>query len=124
MKWAVLRTARFIPAGRVTTAAEIGRALNIPARHVAYILAMLTDEEGQSVPSHRMVPKDGKFGKPGDWTAKQSEAVKRLGTEGVLFNAAGAIANFGEKLCSLPETYVQTRWDDEAASGLGELFED
>jgi hypothetical protein len=85
---------------------------------------MLTVEERQSVPSHRVVPKDGKFGKPGDWTAKRSEAVKQLGNEGVLFNAAGAIADFGERFCNLPETYAQTRWDDEAASGLGEIFVD
>jgi methylated-DNA-protein-cysteine methyltransferase related protein len=124
MKRAVFRAARFVPEGKVTTAAEIGRALNIPARHAAYILAMLTDEERTSVPAHRVAPKDGKCGKPETRTAQQSEAVKRLAMEGVLLDAKGAVFGFTDRFCKLPDTYVGTRWDDEAALGALEFFGD
>jgi methylated-DNA-protein-cysteine methyltransferase related protein len=124
MKRAVLRAARFVPEGKITTAAEIGRVLNIPVRHAAYILAMLTDEERASVPAHRVVPKDGKFGKPEKRNVRQSEAVKRLATEGVLLDAKGAVSGFVERFCQLTDTYAQTRWDDEAALGALEFFGD
>jgi methylated-DNA-protein-cysteine methyltransferase related protein len=124
MKRAVLRAARFVPEGSVTTAAEIGRALNIPARHVAYILAMLTDEERASVPAYRVVPKEGKFGPVAKRSAKLTEAVRRLGDEGVFVDAKGAIAGFGALFCKLPDTYARTRWEDEAAIGALEFFGD
>jgi methylated-DNA-protein-cysteine methyltransferase related protein len=122
MKRAVLRAARFVPEGRVTTAAEVGRALNIPARHVAYILAMLTDEVRAGVPAYRVVPKDGKFGAVEKRSAKLTEAVRRLGDEGVFVDAKGAISGFGALFCKLPDTYVHTRWEDEAALGALEFF--
>jgi methylated-DNA-protein-cysteine methyltransferase related protein len=124
MKRAVLAVARFVPEGKVTTAAEIGRALNIPARHAAYILAMLTDEERTSVPAHRVAPKDGKFGKPETRTLKQSETVRRLAMEGVFLDAQGEVSGFTDRFCQLPDTYAQTRWDDEAALGALEFFGD
>jgi methylated-DNA-protein-cysteine methyltransferase related protein len=124
MKRAVLRAARFIPEGSVTTAAEVGRALNIPVRHVAYILAMLADEERARVPAHRVVPKDGKFGPAAKRSAKLAEAVRRLGDEGVFVNAKGAIADFGALFRKLPDTYARTRWGDEAALGALEFFEE
>jgi methylated-DNA-protein-cysteine methyltransferase related protein len=122
MKRAVLRAARFVPEGRVTTAAEVGRALNIPARHVAYILAMLTGEERAGIPAHRVVPKDGKFGKLEKRPGKQTEAINQLRSEGILLNAKGAVDGFDGRCCELPNTYAQTRWDDEAALGALEFF--
>jgi methylated-DNA-protein-cysteine methyltransferase related protein len=123
MKRAVLRAARFVPHGRVTTAAEIGRALNIPARHVAYILAMLTDEECAGVPSHRVVPKDGKFGKPSAWSIKAASSVQALAAEGIAFDPSGMIFDFERRFLKLPDTYAGTRWDEEAAVGMLEFFE-
>ena len=122
MKRAVLRAARFVPEGRVTTAAEIGRALNIPARHVAYILAMLTDDERASVPAHRVVPKDGKFGPPQKRSVRLVDAVAKLKNEGVFLDAKGVIAEFATQFCKLPDTYAQTRWEDEASLGALEFF--
>jgi methylated-DNA-protein-cysteine methyltransferase related protein len=124
MKRAVLRAARFVPQGRVTTAAEIGRALNIPARHVAYILAMLTDEERAGVPSHRVVPKDGKFGKPASMSEKAADLVEMLVEEGADFDQRGAIADFASRFLTLPDAYTETRWEDEAALGALEFFGD
>jgi methylated-DNA-protein-cysteine methyltransferase related protein len=123
MKRAVLRAARFVPEGRVTTAAEIGRALNIPARHVAHILAMLMDEERQTVPSHRIVPKDGKIRKSAPLTVKAAASVRALKTEGVEFDQLGAMTDFEKRFLALPDTYAGTRWDEEAAVGLADFFE-
>ncbi|MGB8817600.1 MAG: MGMT family protein [Rhizobiaceae bacterium] len=124
MKRAVLRAARFVPEGRVTTAAEIGRALNIPARHVAYILAMLTEEERQAAPAHRVVPKDGKFGKPDGLSLKAAAAVLALASEGVSVDPRGVVSDFKGRYQALPNTYSSTRWDDEAALGALEFFGD
>jgi methylated-DNA-protein-cysteine methyltransferase related protein len=124
MKRAVLRAARFIPEGRVTTAAEIGRALNIPARHVAYILAMLTDEERAGVPMHRVVPKDGKFGKPSALSLKAGSSFQTLAAEGITFDPKGTIFDFERRFLMLPDTYAGTRWDEEAELGMLEFFED
>lgn len=55
----VLRLVAEIPHGRVTTYGTIGKELNVMARHVAYILAMLTDEEADGVAWHRVVGQDG-----------------------------------------------------------------
>jgi methylated-DNA-protein-cysteine methyltransferase related protein len=123
LKRAVLRAARFVPQGRVTTAAEIGRALNIPARHVAYILAMLTEEERSGIPAHRVVPKDGKFGKAANRSLKTASSIQALAAEGTVPDPSGAVTDFKLRYLTLPDTYAQTRWDDEAAIGTFEFFE-
>lgn len=55
----VLRLVAEIPRGRVTTYGTIGKELDVMARHVAYILAMLTDEEADVVAWHRVVGQNG-----------------------------------------------------------------
>ncbi|HAN96585.1 MAG TPA: cysteine methyltransferase [Planctomycetaceae bacterium] len=55
----VLRLVAKVPRGRVTTYGAIGLELDVMARHVAYILAMLTDDEADEVPWHRVVGQAG-----------------------------------------------------------------
>jgi methylated-DNA-protein-cysteine methyltransferase related protein len=55
----VFDTVNRVPAGRVTTYPAIGDFWNVVPRHVAYILATLTDEERALLPWHRVVRADG-----------------------------------------------------------------
>lgn len=52
---------RQIPPGRVATFAALGELIDIPARHVAYILATLSDAEATTTPWHRAIPRAGKL---------------------------------------------------------------
>lgn len=59
IKGQVLEVTRAIPAGRVVSFAAIGDYLEVMARHVAYILATLDEEEREEVPWHRVVGEGG-----------------------------------------------------------------
>lgn len=59
----VLAIVATIPTGRVTTFKAIGAFMDVVPRHVAYILATLTDEERTAVPWQRAVGEKGKLGK-------------------------------------------------------------
>jgi hypothetical protein len=51
----VLTILRAVPAGQVVTYADIGAHLDVPARHVAYILSQLVDAEAEAVDPARAV---------------------------------------------------------------------
>lgn len=55
----VLEIITSIPEGHVVAAADIGAWLDVPARHVAYILATLTPEEEARYPWFRVVSTKG-----------------------------------------------------------------
>ncbi len=84
-----------IQAGRLTTYAAIGDELEVPARHVAYILARMDD-----VPWHRVVREDG-----GLTGARQQEQRTRLEHEGVRVTR--------HRVDDLGERFVQLRLDAE-----------
>lgn len=66
-----------IPTGRVTTYGTIGEELGVPARHVAYVLAV--DADVHALPWHRVVGAKGVV-KQG---SHHDEQVRRLRSEGV-----------------------------------------
>jgi hypothetical protein len=51
----VLAILRAVPTGRAVTYADIGAHLDVPARHVAYILSQLADAEAAGVDPARAV---------------------------------------------------------------------
>jgi methylated-DNA-protein-cysteine methyltransferase-like protein len=59
IKHDILALVREVPIGRVTTYGTLGRSLDVMPRHVAYILAMLADDERAAVPWHRVVSDAG-----------------------------------------------------------------
>jgi DNA transformation protein and related proteins len=72
----VLRLCSTIAAGKVCTYADLGAAIDVPARHVAYIVARLGDAARTANPVHRLVGADGTVSKaPG--------TAERLALEGV-----------------------------------------
>jgi alkylated DNA nucleotide flippase Atl1 len=72
----VLRLCGTITAGKVCTYADLGAAIDVPARHVAYIVARLSDAARMASPVHRLVGADGTV-------SKAHGAAERLACEGV-----------------------------------------
>lgn len=87
----VLGIARDVPRGRVCTYMAIGRHLDVMARHVAYILATLTDDERSGVPWHRIVAESGALNRTKHGRGAEQRA--RLEAEGVAFTAGGVVAD-------------------------------
>jgi methylated-DNA-protein-cysteine methyltransferase related protein len=58
-----LAIAAHIPKGKVTTFACLGKHLDVPPRHVAYVLATLTEDELRDCHWWRVVGNDGQLGK-------------------------------------------------------------
>jgi methylated-DNA-protein-cysteine methyltransferase-like protein len=88
----VLRIVAAIPQGRVATYAAIGAHLDVMPRHVAYILATLSDIEKATLPWHRVVAADGTTGvaKHGaDGTPQRA----LLAAEGATFDPEGRITD-------------------------------
>ena len=88
----VLKIVAAVPEGRVASFADIGAHLDVPPRHVAYILAMLSDIEKTTLPWHRAVGADGALGVPkagADGTPQRA----LLEAEGAAFDAEGCIAD-------------------------------
>lgn len=86
----VLRLVALIPAGRFTTYGSLATHMNVVARHVAFVLRSLTEEEAAAFPWHRVVGAD----------ARQSQAMPpavarkqraRLKAEGIAVNRRGFI---------------------------------
>jgi len=100
----VLAIVAAIPPGRVATFAAIGAHLDVMPRHVAYILAMLSDIEKATIPWHRVVAADGRPGVP---KAGADGAPQRalLAAEGAAFDPDGRITDFiarQEEVAALP----------------------
>lgn len=86
--YANLRRALFavvgrIPSGQVVATAVLGTCLNVPARHVAFILSQITAEEAELLPWHRVIPRDGRFGREAALKARQVQQLDLLRREGV-----------------------------------------
>jgi DNA transformation protein and related proteins len=73
----ILRLCSSIPAGKVCTFADLGAVIDVPARHVAYIVSRLDGSVRAQVPVHRLVGAGGKL------PAKPADLAQQLGREGV-----------------------------------------
>jgi methylated-DNA-protein-cysteine methyltransferase-like protein len=81
-----------IPRGRVTTYGAIGAALDVMARHVAYILATLDDSERSQIPWHRVVGDRGLI--RATTTRPVAQQIAVLQAEGVQVSARNVVADF------------------------------
>ena len=81
-----------IPRGKIVTYSTIAGQLDVMPRHVAYILAMLDDQERSEIPWHRVVADGGVIRS----TAKRDPALQRqlLMEEGIAFTRQGKVADF------------------------------
>jgi DNA transformation protein and related proteins len=72
----VLKIVAAMPRGRVTTFLSIGDCIDVPSRHVAYVLSReASNVESAKLPLHRVVGKDGKV------PAKPTDAAQKLAIE-------------------------------------------
>ena len=92
----VLSIVRDIPRGRVCTYAAVGRHLEVMARHVAYILATMTDEERTGVPWHRMVAESGAINRTKH--GRGAEQRVALHAEDVVITLHGVVADLATVL--------------------------
>ena len=113
MRKALLAAVRRIPKGRVVEAKRLAESLNIPARHVVYMLAQLAPDEKELVPWHRVAPTGGDFGKPNGRTKRHIEQLKLLADEGLLLADGRRLALSADRLWQTEETHCNTIWADE-----------
>jgi methylated-DNA-protein-cysteine methyltransferase-like protein len=90
----VLAIVQEIPFGRVCTYACIGQHLDVMARHVAYILATLTDDERDGLPWHRVVAASGAINRTKH--GRGAEQRTALMAEGVAVSTKGIVANLDQ----------------------------
>jgi alkylated DNA nucleotide flippase Atl1 len=93
LKRDLLRLVDAIPPGRVTAMDELARAINVPVRHVAYLLATLDEAEQARHPWHRTVGRDGR------WTHRHPGGIERLAEEGVGVSG-GVVAGWPAIVCT------------------------
>lgn len=81
-----LKLCTTIPVGCVCTYADLGAVIDVPARHVAYIISRLSDAIRAQYPVHRLVGNGGKL------PAKPADLDSLLAQEGVI-TAHGVVVN-------------------------------
>ncbi|EDY18729.1 Methylated-DNA-(protein)-cysteine S-methyltransferase DNA binding [Chthoniobacter flavus Ellin428] len=86
----VIRLVGLIPPGKFTTYGSIAIHMNVMARHVAFVMSRLTEEESAELPWHRVVSADARISPRMDATLAKLQR-KRLRSEGMKINAAGYI---------------------------------
>ena len=86
----VLRLVALIPEGKFTTYGSIAIHMNVMARHVAFVLARLTEEESAALPWHRVVSADARLS-PNMDPALSRQQRRRLKAEGLRIDKDGYI---------------------------------
>ncbi len=86
----VIRLVGLIPEGKFTTYGSIAIHMNVMARHVAFVMSRLTEEESKTLPWHRVVSAAARISPNMD--AKLAATQKRrLKAEGMTINPEGYI---------------------------------
>jgi alkylated DNA nucleotide flippase Atl1 len=112
MRRALLAYVQAIPFAAVVEVQAIAGALNIPARHAAYILSRLSIDETDLCPWHRVVPRNGVFSGGRKSSSRTALQIALLRHEGVPF-ANDVSIDFGRAtLWRPPDTYRTTCWAD------------
>jgi len=86
----VIRLVGLIPPGKFTTYGSIAVHMNVMARHVAFVMSSLTEQEAAKLPWHRVVSRDARLSPKMD-AALSKKQRRRLRSEGLRINAAGYI---------------------------------
>jgi methylated-DNA-protein-cysteine methyltransferase related protein len=84
----VIRLVGLVPEGKFTTYGSIAVHMNVMARHVAFVMGRLTEEEAERLPWHRVVGADARISPKID--AELARVQKeRLEKEGMKVNGRG-----------------------------------
>jgi alkylated DNA nucleotide flippase Atl1 len=92
----ILRVVRAIPSGRVTTVDAISEFLDVPARHVTYLLARRFDGDRESSPWHRVLAHRGAIGRT-LCDAHGRSQIELLAAEGVDVGYRGRVEDFAAR---------------------------
>lgn len=107
-----------IPRGAVVEGAVLAASLNIPARHAAYILSQLAEEEARFLGWFRVIPKKGHFPQGRLDHPRIARQIALLRQEGVPFLDPMRVDLGRATLWHPPDTYRNRIWadaeDDEA----------
>jgi methylated-DNA-protein-cysteine methyltransferase related protein len=88
----VIRLVALIPEGKITTYGSIAVHMNVVARHVAFVLGRLTEEESAALPWHRVVGAEARIS-PNMPAAIAKRQRGRLKAEGMKVDTRGYIQN-------------------------------
>ncbi len=88
----VIRLVALIPPGKFTTYGSIATHMNVVARHVAFVMSALSNEESASLPWHRLVSSDARISQsmPPQLARRQRALLK---AEGLKVDTKGFIQN-------------------------------
>lgn len=89
----ILAVVHAIPAGRLTTVDAISQFLNVPSRHVHYLLARRYDLEREASPWHRVLAHRGAIGRV-LYDAKGRTQAELLAGEGVDVGYRGKVTEY------------------------------
>jgi len=107
----VLRLVTIVPEGKFTTYGSLATHMNVVARHVAFALSRLTENEAAAVPWHRIVASDARIG-PGMPSGAARKQRAGLRAEGMKINADGFIQNPDDHY-HYPGPRRDIRWSQE-----------
>jgi len=93
IKKEILHIVSQVPKGWVTTNGDIGRALSVHARHVAYILTTLDDLDRETVPWWRVVAEGGAVGRH----KRRDAQMLALRGDGVPLSGVGVVQDFSAR---------------------------
>lgn len=105
MKRALLEQLSAIPRGKIVKLDQMAVAMNIPARHVAYMVSQLSEAEREMVPWHRLVPSGCTFPAEAKRSPRQIEQLRLLALEGV--------SDLPAHIIPPPFDYSSVFWADE-----------
>jgi methylated-DNA-protein-cysteine methyltransferase-like protein len=86
----VIRLVALIPEGKFTTYGSIAVHMNVVARHVAFVLSSLTEEEAATLPWHRVIGAEGRIS-PNMPPAAAKLQRARLKAEGLTIDRQGFV---------------------------------
>lgn len=86
----VIRLVGLVPEGKFTTYGSIAVHMNVMARHVAFVMSQLTEEESKRLPWHRVVGAEARISPKMDVGLARVQR-ERLEKEGMTVNEKGFI---------------------------------
>lgn len=92
----ILAVVRAIPAGRLTTVDAISQFLDVPSRHVHYLLARRYDPDREMSPWHRVIANRGAIGRV-LYDARGRSQAELLAAEGIEVGYRGKVAEFAAR---------------------------
>lgn len=91
----------------------MARALNIPPRHVAFLLTRLTGDEAELIAWHRIIPRGGDFGAPQKRSLRKERQIERLVAEGFELAQGRFLLVRDEHIWQPDDCHARTIWADE-----------